>query len=698
MTQPTIADLIQHLRNEEREYEFRLREIDPTAVDATQQLLQRLEQEHQTRVVLPFAGDMDAETREAAMLATAFSTEHLGMRGEDRDALAASLRSRILHHENRLSRVPTEADGVQQSLRLLNLLRSLLPEATVQFQPGLNSTNHDAHDTVPAVDIEGNRTAPTNEVDPNARIEAHGSATEPAVTHTERTVHEPLQERAELIQRTEVYDRPIGPLPTAQAASMQYVPSGDVYGSMANAHPSQYGYDPRYGHAHVPHYGLAEASMPYNPNSHYPHRDILAQLPTPAGSHYRPRVPYEPLRPLDYDANLSVPQPPVPRPHPQFTIPLMPREMRPSLPPRQEQSMPNAPSNIPTNNDMQANATQAGDSQAWNGSRTFTMPNPRDLNSAATALRKQFAGKMFSGTEVSSKLLSTDEVFFHLETFQDGQRCSDETIITNLVFLFTGEALNWWRSNYKQFRSLADARTAMYERFDALGSSTMGLRAKIANTKQSATESLSSYVDRMNCLMDRLPNEYPLTSRIEVIRMGSNRSSYNMLVGRAFADMRELQRFASQVSQGPEATSKTKEVSKTKDRRINAVEHEPEPDSDSDAQPDEESEDESVEAFVNAMAQMVSKFSKRPQNGANRSFKPKPKPIERKDKAQAVIVTKPDREIDGTEEAICPNCDRYGHRGRNCTFAKTRVYCYGCDRPGVYKSDCPNCLAKLAKN
>ena len=305
---------------------------------------------------------------------------------------------------------------------------------------------------------------------------------------------------------------------------------------------------------------------------------------------------------------------------------------------------------------------------------------------------------MFSGTEVSSKLLSTDEVFFHLETFQDGQRCSDETIITNLVFLFTGEALNWWRSNYKQFRSLADARTAMYERFDALGSSTMGLRAKIANTKQSATESLSSYVDRMNCLMDRLPNEYPLTSRIEVIRMGSNRSSYNMLVGRAFADMRELQRFASQVSQGPEATSKTKEVSKTKDRRINAVEHEPEPDSDSDAQPDEESEDESVEAFVNAMAQMVSKFSKRPQNGANRSFKPKPKPIERKDKAQAVIVTKPDREIDGTEEAICPNCDRYGHRGRNCTFAKTRVYCYGCDRPGVYKSDCPNCLAKLAKN
>lgn len=325
------------------------------------------------------------------------------------------------------------------------------------------------------------------------------------------------------------------------------------------------------------------------------------------------------------------------------------------------------------------------------GSTTFTIPTAQALNSAAQAIRKQFARKTYNGTSSDAKTLTADEVFFNLDTFQRGQLCADETIISNLGFLFAGAALTWWRSSYKNFSTIEDVRRAMYRRFYPLGCSPSGIRNKISNTKQKSGEALASYVDKMNCLMDQIPNEYPLIERIELIRMGSNDESYQLLIGRAFASMEDFLAFASQASHRP--TSNTK----SKDRRIHAVERQTEHKSDDESSSDEEEETDVTESFIHAMTQVMNTLRKG-QNSRKPGNKFKQKTDKPKEKGQSTVDTKPTREIEGTAQVICPNCDRYGYHGRDCAHPRTRTFCFGCDHPDVYKNECPTCSKQTPKN
>lgn len=298
------------------------------------------------------------------------------------------------------------------------------------------------------------------------------------------------------------------------------------------------------------------------------------------------------------------------------------------------------------------------------------------LNHLTQGIRRAIGQRAFNGKETGAKLMSIDDLTFELEQFQMGQNCADEVILRNISFVFQDPALKWWKTNYQRIHTVADLKLELYRRFDMKGSSRAGIRSKIAARKQGDDESMVEYVDSLNLLMDKLPEEYDIEERIQIIRDNGTARTYDALAGRTFRDHGELMLLIQDLS----ARTAIDATKMRRDRKIHTAEICSGIESNSES---EEDESDVTEVLIQALASRFQKNSK-----FKKTFKQKrPDQVKPDSKRDAMKVM----EIEGQEPVICANCLRYGHRGNKCDRPQERVFCYGCDAPGVYKRDCIRC-------
>ncbi|XP_057336063.1 uncharacterized protein LOC130674678 [Microplitis mediator] len=305
----------------------------------------------------------------------------------------------------------------------------------------------------------------------------------------------------------------------------------------------------------------------------------------------------------------------------------------------------------------------------------------------------------------------------------------DEDLIKAIPFSLRGAALIWYRGRVKK---------AMRSRF-ADPDYQMSLREEISNRTQAREEPISQYIACMNGLFSRTDPPWPEVERIRYTHRNMLPSlqlvipvydchSMDELESRAIRQERIIQRasnyrppplprnsmcpsFAYQ--EQPRHSRQRNNIGdrapehRDRDRRhhrvvqLRAVQDDREEDED-----DDYSEDEILAEHLDALQmrkhgrqantnyQKFSERTKRPVKANDtRATKDLPEPL-----ASSIVTDheKPETEIPApvlappANEFRCWNCDKTGHRHRNCPDPRRR-FCFKCRASGVTTSSCPFC-------
>lgn len=288
-------------------------------------------------------------------------------------------------------------------------------------------------------------------------------------------------------------------------------------------------------------------------------------------------------------------------------------------------------------------------------------------------LAKSLGNRRYSGHgNDGSKTIGLDEFICHIRAYQRGTRLADAVILNQLSTLFTGRAFLWWETNGQGITSIDQLEMRLKSRFERVASDEMTTFAAFCSRRQERNEDLLDYIDDMRRkagLCGPTVGEPQIITRIVDNATDTYRRA---LASKQYETVDELVFFAEYLvrdgpkprAESPQVQTKPKFQFQTRARSINAVETEAEStEKDSEAAEGEPDVEHSMEAMIEALANVVSKWQSsnhpRKQNGR---------------------ANVPQFQANNTSKAEAGS-----------QLERKPFVCYGCGTPNVYQRDCVIC-------
>lgn len=321
--------------------------------------------------------------------------------------------------------------------------------------------------------------------------------------------------------------------------------------------------------------------------------------------------------------------------------------------------------------------------EAYRSTRIEDAEHTKACSQESLSMRRYVGAKTYDGEPATAKTLALDDLIDVIQSFQESLACTDAVVLRNIGMTLSGDARIWWRANRQYFHTVEEWERAIRSRFELNQSTKEALMSTIYSRKQRSSESLSKFIDEMNVMMDRLPNEFSELHRITLIIANSSESCRQFLRLRNAQTMYELVNYAytfvdEKTSNKPQLLNKFLKM-----KKINAtvIQDEEESEESSAEEPDE-----GAEIDVQAIMQYLKEKTKDNRSKSSMANKkPAIKSSQNPPRVTHIVA------IEGEEPTICPNCLNWGHRMENCSQEPKRRLCFGCGRPNTIRRNCPTC-------
>lgn len=277
-----------------------------------------------------------------------------------------------------------------------------------------------------------------------------------------------------------------------------------------------------------------------------------------------------------------------------------------------------------------------------------------------------------------SKNISLDEFIGHARAYQKSSGYSDTVLLTQLATFFSNQAFKWWQSNSASITTLDELETRLRSRFERKATGGLSTLGEFVGRKQGKTEELLDYMDEMRILSMAC---YPPLAAPQIITciIDNSLDKYrNFLATRQYASISELILFAEYIVRvEPMAEIKSNSYTTRKPNYSQNYSSNYQPksvyalgvESDSVENTHEttiegsDAENSNTNAMIDAITREFNKWQSNWKSQQN-------------------------------QRAVNPVSSLAN--GQNTQFRQNRTdfACYGCNAPGIYRKDCPNCLLK----
>lgn len=615
------------------------------------------------------------------------------------------IKSRLLHYEYRLRRIPRESLSNGQQLRFDNALR-LFTQRHAMLEP-LIQPNEEGYavlrplqlnNTVPSHGVGGMANSTMNNQGDSARLDI------PRPHSPLRNVHAHAQTRTQATSTPD--DRPQNEMPATSnryQRSFSYTEGVNHMASEARRamggvafdtqQPSVFRYTgagDRTGHTNQ--YAPPGANMFGIPRS--------STFTVPNGTTPLPRAPAMAQSQNAYG-------------------PANPNANRPPIPPRTGIFSQNHPQN--------QRQTASGMNSFTTGNHAYhpaTTPFPYGVNEDPLQLNEhpevnswtqsvnmnpcqaqQFLGRIlanrkYEGDQTDAKLFVSLEEFISLvRQYKISTGYGDRTILGQISTFMTGAAFTWWQTNGHRLVTLDEMEARLRTRFERQATDPMSVMLSFVSRKQGRDEDLLDYIDEMRQKLLRCP-EVPEALAIEKIVDNTNETYNRILSSRPYASITHLVQHAEYLMRGkPKRTAQPAKSDKKPPYvrpKIFTVESVDECETESTKEMDDngnqvEWDDNEQAEFVAAVTKFMNRGRKPIQKTPNKRFESgtRAKPFSTEIGTDAVNRDSGPR--------VCGNCLRFGHVYAMCPEEK-KIRCYGCGAPDEFKSNCLNCNGPNPKN
>lgn len=287
-------------------------------------------------------------------------------------------------------------------------------------------------------------------------------------------------------------------------------------------------------------------------------------------------------------------------------------------------------------------------------------------------LARVLGNRRYEGNQVDgTRTISLDEFIGHARSYQRSTGSPEAIVLSQLATFFTGQAFTWWMINGEVIQTLDELEIRLKSRFERRSMDELSLLGDFCSRKQQKNEDLLDFIDDMRKKASNCWPPLPVPHIISRIIDNSNEVYRRLLAAKTYDTVEALTRFAEYLVREESLLSNRKEPKTEwkkplpKSRSIQSVEAETDSVEPSHETVEEEPDTEnSAEAIVDALAQVLSKWSGT-KTGKQKS-------------TQQIQVN------------AAPN----GKQQQNRPLVK----CFGCGAPGVFQRDCETCNNSAPKN
>lgn len=335
---------------------------------------------------------------------------------------------------------------------------------------------------------------------------------------------------------------------------------------------------------------------------------------------------------------------------------------------------------------------------------------PMNMNpcQAQQFLGRILANRKYEGYQTDQKqFVPLDEFVSLVKQYKVSTGYDDKMVLSQVSTFMTGSAFTWWQANSRHIRTLEELESRLRTRFERQATDPISIVLEFASRKQGKEEDLLDYIDDMKQRLMRCP-DFPEEQAVEKIVDNTNEVYNRILAARPFSSIDHLSRHAEYLmrnkprrSAQPNKTDKRPIYSRP---RVYAIENtqegtEEEPCELETVETWEECGDKDMnEVLVADFAAILTKMNNRFRH--NTSGKPQKQTEKHRpsiNDSKQLKAIESDAVVRKDGPVICTNCMTWGHNSSVCKQER-KVRCFGCGAEGVYKSQCDNCNSPNPKN